>query len=549
MRNFGLIILSVFMMVVVTCCDESYLDTMPLTEKTDGNYYSTQEECNEALVGCYDALQLIWSGGTAMPVAATIMSDLTFGSTGTTDPDNLPMLDEFDINVAPGYNNMFEDNWSAYYSGIFRCNKLIAKIDNADWTGKERARNQILGEARFLRAYFYFDLVRMFERVPLLEQQSSENVPQADPDDTYALITDDLLFAIDNTRDTPYDGISASEYGHATTWAAKSLLGRVFLYYTGYYGQSDLVGKISKNEALQHLEDVIEESGHDLVDSFYSLWPAAANYNAVMNGDSINGDDYYAGENNKEVVFSIKYTYTSDYDGNTDGNHWLVMNGIRGESIPKYGYGRGWGAATVLPSFYESFGENDERREASIMAIEEENINYGENDDVKEYTGYFTKKYVPLCDSDGNSLAANLGAPDFMIGQYQDYFVIRYADVLLMAAELGSSEAVKHVNEVRKRANPDAEELSSVDKDIIYEERRKELAFEGIWYWDLLRYDSNQDYAAEQVSFNGTVMDGGSEIEKVIDGEKLKLTRGLFPIPQNQITLSDGVLKQNKGWE
>ncbi len=543
MRNL-LFIFSALLVVFSTSCNESYLDTEPLTEKTDGNYYSSPEECSEALVGCYDALQLIWSGGTAMPVAASIMSDVAFGSTGSGDGNGYPMLDEFDQSVSPGDLNMFEQNWIDYYKGVFRTNKLIQKIDDADWTGKEELRNQILGEARFLRAYLYFDLVRMFENIPLLETESRENIAPANPEDTYTLITEDLLFAAENTRES----VTSAQHGHATQWAAKSLLGRVFLYYTGYYGQSDLVGLVSKSEALTHLEEVISESDHGLVDNYFDLWPAASTYQAAMNGDSISANTY-AGEANQEIVFSIKYTYTSDYNGNTDGNHWLVMNGIRGESVPKYGYGDGWGANTVVPEFYQEFDENDARRDASIMAVSEEGINYGQVKDVKEYTGYFTKKYVPTCDAEGNSVAVNNGAADFMIGQFQDYFVMRYSDVLLMAAELGSANAVDYVNQVRQRANPDADVLSSVDKDIIFEERRKEFAFEGIWYWDMLRYDSTLQYAANRVSYNGTVLDGNVETQKVIDGQNLINTRGLWQIPQNQITLSDGVLSQNEGWE
>src|SRR5690606_13680227 len=104
--------------------------------------------------------------------------------------------------------------------------------------------------------------------------------------------------------------------GRITKWAAKSLLARVYMYYTGYYGKSDLVGVVSKAQALQHVEDVINSSGHGLVEDFSTLWPAASLEN-------------YAGEDNKEIVFSIKHTYTSDYNGNTDGNHWMVMFGMR----------------------------------------------------------------------------------------------------------------------------------------------------------------------------------------------------------------------------
>ena len=118
-------------------------------------------------------------------------------------------------------------------------------------------------------------------------------------------IAEDLVFASNNLPAGAYTSVPG---GRITKWAAKSLLGRVYLYYTGYYAATDLAGVVTKAQALGHLEDVIATSGHGLLDDFSTLWPAAS-------------VDKYAGESNKEIVFSVKYTYTSDYDGNTDGNH------------------------------------------------------------------------------------------------------------------------------------------------------------------------------------------------------------------------------------
>jgi starch-binding outer membrane protein, SusD/RagB family len=535
-----------FSIACIGSCSESFLDTVQLTTKTDGNYYSTPQEMSEALVGCYDALQLIWSSsGVALPVAAEVMSDLCFGGTGASDGDSYPMMDEFDKSVSPGDLNIFEGTWRGYYTGIFRCNRLLLEMNKPDWKGHEVQKAEIEGEARFLRAFCYFDLVRMFERVPLLTAPSIENIPQAHPDSTYALITKDLLFALANCTDKPYSQIGSTQYGHVTVWAAESLLARVFLYYTGYYGKTDLMGLVSKTDALGYLEDVIASSGHGLIDNYADLWPAAATYQAAKKGKPIS-QSTYAGETNKEVVFAIKYTYTSDYNGNTDGNGWLVMNGLRGQSWAKTGYAKGWGACSVKPEVYTGWDSKDTRRDASVMAIAEEGINYTAIKDAKEFTGYFTKKYVPTCDSAGISPVTAFGGVDFMIGQFQDYFVIRYSDVLLMAAELGSPNALQYVNEVRSRAG--VAPVSSVDKDVIYEERRLEFAFEGIRYWDILRYESSLNYAASKVSFTGTVKTGGVVVNKVINGDNLHLTRGLFQIPNNQITLSNNLLTQNPGW-
>ena len=533
------------LILFLSSCAKDFLETEPLTSKTDGNYYKTPQEAQDALTGCYDALQLIYSDGVAFPLASEVMGDECFGGTGYGDSDDYPMLDEFDVSVNPSSQNIYEKNWANYYKGIFRVNSLLTHLDGVEWGSQTALRGTIESEARFLRAYFYFDMVRLWERVPLLTAPTSDNVPQASADETYALIASDLLYAIKNGRTETYSQIATTEYGHANKWAAESLLARVFLFYTGYYGKSDLVGLVSKDEALAYLEDVIANSGHDLVSNYADLWPAASTYEAAQNGLPITSTTY-AGETNKEVVFSIKYTYTSDYNGNTDGNHWLVMNGLRKMAWKNSGYGSGWGACTVVPSFYKTWSSTDKRKASSIMAIKEEGINYTQIKDMKEYTGYFTKKYIPLCDENGNSTAEMLGGVSFMISQYQDFFVMRYADVLLMAAELGSPNALGYVNQIRTRAGLDA--APSVDKDVIYQERKYEFAFEGIRYWDLLRYDNSLQYASDKLSLSEKVLTGGIEDQKVIQGTIFKTTRGLSQIPGNQITLSGGVLTQNPGW-
>ena len=545
------IILLVFAAFLFNACGEKFLDAEPITTKTDINYYSTPAEAQEALVGCYDAMQLIYHDGVAIPNAANVMADLCFGGTGSSDADNYAMIDEFDMNREPGYLNLYEQGWINTYKAINRCNNLILKIDQIEWGKNSDLKAEVEGEAKFLRAYLYFDLARMFEKVPLLEEPSEENIPQEDTvENTYTLITKDLLFAIENCNTLTYSEIAPADHGHVNRWASEAMLARVYLYYTGYYGKPDLVGQVTQQQALDYLEDAIANSGYDLLNNYADLWPAAATYEAAKAGIPI-ADNTYAGETNKEVVFAIKYTYTSSYDTqNQDGNHWMVMNGLRKVTDKKYGYGTGWGACTVLPEIYASWDTADDRREASIMAIQEEGVNFPVKDqkDVKEYTGYFTKKYIPTADKDGKSIAQDIyGGDDFMIAQFQDYFVIRYADILLMAAELGSVNALDYVNKVHLRSCPDP--LPDVDKDVIFEERKWEFAFEGIRFWDLLRYDHTLEYAANKVSFTGKVKTDNIEIDKVIDGEKLKLTRGLSQIPYNQITLSNNVLKQNTGWE
>lgn len=528
MKNTLKYILAAGALFLGSCSD--FLDSGPLDELTDENFYRTPEQASDALVGCYDGLQRAW-GGMSLPVATEVFSDNAFGGVGNSDGFGYQMMDEFDKNRSTADQNMFNDLWVSYYQGIYRCNVLLQKLDQVEWGTEEELRPVYEAQARFLRAYMYFDMVRLWGNIPLLTEPSNENIPQSDPVEVYKVITQDLKFAIDNLPAVSYSAQPVSERGRVTKWAAESLIARVYLYYTGYYQQPDLVGEVTKSQALAYLEDVIANSGHELVENFAELWPAAS-------------IDDYAGEDNIETVFAIKYTYTSDYNGNSDGNHWLVMNGMREQF--SYPYGNGWGGSTVNPKLWNAYNENDTRRVSSIISIEDEGIDFQNIAKQREYTGYYIKKYTPMVDQDGNSTVIPFGGVNFMIGQYQDFVSIRYADVLLMAAELGSSNAQAYFDDVRRRAYQDDFSALPVSQANIMNERRLEFAFEGIRFWDLLR--QGVDVAAQTIAESTTLLNGGTPTPKTISAAKIQETKGLQQIPYTQITLSDNVLKQNAGW-
>ncbi|HET9054794.1 MAG TPA: RagB/SusD family nutrient uptake outer membrane protein, partial [Cyclobacteriaceae bacterium] len=136
------------------------------------------------------------------------------------------------------------------------------------------------------------------------------------------------------------------------------------------------------------------------------------------------------------------------------------------------------------------------------------------------------------------------GSNDFQVSQDQDFVVIRYADVLLMAAEMGSANAQSYYDEVRLRSGLTSR---AATKNNILEERKFEFAFEGIRYWDLLR--QGLPTAASTIAQTQDVLSGNTPDEVVIDAGNITLTRGFMQIPNTQITLSDGVLVQNPGWE
>ena len=420
--------------------------------------------------------------------------------------------------------------WKEYYQAIYRCNVLLQNMDKVNWGDSVALKTQYAAEAKFIRAFCYFDMVRLWEKVPLVTSPTLSNVPQTNPDTTYAQIMTDLRFGADSLASTAYPG---TQIGRVTKWAAESLLARVYLFYSGYYGTA-AIGNETAATALAAVEDVIAHSGYGLVSDFNSLWPAAA----------IGKNVPYAGLVNKEVVFSVKYSSTGgNYNGNVTGNTWMVMEGMREQTIYPYHYG--WGACTIDPKLWNAFSPTDARRFASIISIADENLAFNDSAKNREYTGYYLKKYSPLSDNNGNSIV-----PNFQSGQYQDYFAIRYSDVLLMAAELGSPNAVSYFNQVHQRANPNDPAVVSVSKEDILAERRLEFVGEGIRYYDLLRQGIAA--AASTIAANTTVSLINDNTATPPTAAQLQAnitaTRGFQQIPNDQITLSSGVLKQNAGW-
>ena len=543
--KFNILVLGALGLGFLSSCSENFLDVESKTSLSDQTFYKTQADAEMALIGCYDGYQCTTSnGGFSFYIASEILSDNCFGGTGNADGRNYQVVDRFDKAQSPSDNNIFNDTWSNYYKGIFRCNTLLQKLTGIQsWASSSDsintiAKNRIEGEARFLRATMYFDLVRLFEKVPLITVPTTANVAQSDPTETYKLIVSDLKFAAANIAANAYPKAqSATNDGRVTRYAAEALLARVYLFYTGYYGKDDL--GVTKAEVLAGLEEVISSNEFGLISDFKALWPAAS-YVANKKDNTLDKSGY-AGKGNKEVVFAQKFNSTQDYNGNLDGNRWLVMMGMRNTNFSPYG--KGWGACTVNPTLVSAYATGDKRKSASVIDLAGESIeSIFDMKDQREYTGYSVKKYTPTALPDGTSDTG--GSKDFQISQDQDFIVIRYADVLLMAAELGSANAQSYLDQVRTRAG-----LSSVSatKENILKERRFEFAFEGLRYWDLLRQGLST--AASTIAQTQTTKSGGAADVVTITASQITKTRGFMQIPNTQITLSNGILVQNPGWE
>jgi hypothetical protein len=533
----------------MSSCSDSFLDVESKTESTTGNFYKTETDAWRALVGCYDGWRQIASvPGVGIYVAATVMSDETYGATGNGDDRSYQVIDQFDINQSPSSLNIYEQDWSSYYAAVYRCNEFLAHEDQIDWTEGSSKHGIYIGECRAIRALLYFDMVRLWGNIPLKLEPTNDNPAQATPAEVYAAIFEDLDYAIANIPAGDHSSIYPSAgqgAGHISKYAAEAMKARAYLYYTGYYGEEP--AGVTKADVLAGLEDVIANGGYKLVDTYKNLWPAAS---LVAKENALGWDtekSTYAGDNNSEVILAMNFTGTQDYDGNNDSNRWLVMMGVRGMSLAPYHYG--WGACTVCPTYLNNFTNGDTRYTASVIDIAGEGFTdldtYSDAlADQREYTGYAVKKYTPLGFYDGSSANKEDGTAGFQETSINSWVLMRYADVLLMAAELGSPNAQSYFDQVRERAG-----LSSitVSKDNIMKERAVEFAFEGIRYWDLLR--QGVDVAANAIAASsGSVLSGGASDEVSIKAANIIATKGLSQIPNNQITLSNGVLKQNAGW-
>lgn len=531
------------------------LDTESLTDLNDLTAYRNQEAAEMALVGCYDGWQAtIGNEGLGMYLTAELASDQAHGGLGFSDAKNNNAIDQFDLSIAPSYNNLFDTDWKNYYEAIFRCNKIIMNEDVTQWNNAD-GKGLVVGQARALRAILYFDLARLFGDVPLILVPTEANVPRTPAAEVYKAIFEDLKYASANI---PADAFpvanNSSNDGRISKYAAEAMLARVYLYYTGYYGEENEA--CTKQDAIDALEDVIDNGGYELEANYADLFMPACTKDASA-GDTYAWETTYKGKHynnggwtgniSKEVILNLKFAATADYNGNNDGNAFQVYLGPRNKNATNVLVAAGWGACSVTKAFVDEF-KDDPRFSTCCWSCADASFD-ADLSDTYEYTGYYTRKYAPMCFADGTrqEVGFDLGIAHMNLTYYQDWTIMRYADVLLMHSELtGTADGL---NQVHRRSNPGESVAYSIDN--IRKERAIEFAFEGIHYWDLMRYEKDGAYAGRAIKAaqNGAkVITGGNETTVKFDIDKFTAKKGLMQIPNTQITLSGGVLTQNAGW-
>jgi hypothetical protein len=472
--------------ILVSACSDDFVDVDSFDEDSE-NFFNSEEDYRSALISAYDMLQSTYLN----VLLGEIASDNTLaGGESATD---VPGIQEVDDMIHTPVNQQLRDIWNWMFAGVNRSNYILEFKDKSDFSGKE----VILAEATFLRAYYYFELVKWFGDVPLAvdqrllfgDQNTVDRTPEAE---VYAQIEADLIFAAANLPAVQ------SETGRATRGAAQALLGKVYLYQDKF------------QEAATVLDEVINSGTYDLL----------ADYTTMFENDN---------ENNIESVFEVQYT---DVEGAgfgclqcSEGNVAVGFNGIRNYSGPLFESGFSFNVPTQ--EVFDAFEPGDLRRDVAILDIEawasaNSDVSYVEG---FEHTGYYNRKYIAR-QGDLNTGDANLTNPN-------NYRAIRFADVLLMAAEannrgsIDEDKARLYLNRVRSRAGLADVTSSGTDlTNAIYQERRVELVGEGHHFFDLVRTDR----AAQEID--------GFTSQK---NEK-------FPIPGIEIELAGNRWDQNPGY-
>lgn len=508
---------------LISSCSEDFLNRQPLDQEVASNFYQTKDQAVQAIVAVYDVLGY-QSVGDWAPLFTTsdMLSDDAFAGGGdANDGQNEDELNNFNI---PTTSGIAHSVWNKNYIGIYRANLFLEKIEGID--ASDEFKKRTIAEAKFLRAYFNFEQVRFFENIPLLTATisgpSEYSQTQNTPKEVYDQIALDLVeAAVDLPENLPTD-----ELGRITTWAAQALLARVYLFYNGVYGADlDADGTtVDRNTALLYLEDVIANSGHDLLPNYDSIFHIPAEFGV-------------------ESVFEISHgagPFWGDwgYVQGNEGNLGAQMQGPRAKGGSGE-YTRGWSFAPVSHKLYTDMA-GDPRLTSTILT-EQEISDLGLGLDVGyQHTGYYSKKY--------SSDNEHLGIGQLELNRTCNFRVIRYSDVLLMAAELGSANAQMYFDFVRDRAYGGAGLAPAlpVNLDNIYNERRMEFALEGIRYWDVLR--RGQSYAAQELSVSGVRGPNYIGDQKIFDVTYNTATKGFFPIPQAEIDLANGAFIQNDGY-
>jgi starch-binding outer membrane protein, SusD/RagB family len=497
-------IISLVFLIATLCSCKKWVDYNPHDEYkiTDLDYLKSESDYRTMAVSVYTPIQWL---NQAVPVGDIASDNSVSGGENASDVLSLQQIDDYTLTPV---NSTLTELWQAAYEGINRANYLqqYKSTNKAGETVNFAGKDALYGEIYFLRAYYYFHLVRFFGDVPLFTDKrlgltESKTLQRSAKADVYKQIETDLTNAIAVLP------VTNLEKGRVTKYAAQALLGKVLLYQNKF------------DAAAAMLENVVN-GPFNLVTNFGNMF-------------------LESGENGSESVFEIQYSNTSPYynwGGVTrgQGNHSVQQCGIRGiNGSGAMPYAAGWSTNLPTANLASAYTAGDIRKAVTVLDIEAyKNANPSFNITYQvapfKNTGLYNQKYLPRKGETSGQVELNY---------LNNFRTIRYADVLLMAAEANNrattandTKAQLYLNKVRRRAfavtdaSKDVTATGATLKQAIWDERRLELAMEGDRFFDLVRTGQ-----------------ATTKITGFVAGK-----HEIFPIPQTEIDISG--LKQNPGY-
>ena len=523
----------IFIAISLSGCGEDFLEVELKNDLGVDSFYETREDALKAITSCYDPLKGRGFFAQNYQYIMYALSDRMINENSS--------MNEYSFtanNTYTGGDNLNFSVWDFLYRGVFRTNLALQHIPDIEISDEDPAgyplKERMLGEARFLRAMYYFYLRVHFYQPILLEEPAfdlSYPYTNAHPDTVWAFIERDLEYAIEHLPEK--SEYAEADLGRATRGAAKSLLGKSYLYQQKFAEARDILEEVINSGEYS----LSQPQGTDSTDYVYAY---LANFSyRDLPGQSVS----YEAEHNSESIFEINNTDKTDNiinewnpglqsDG-TDFTAWFGAAGFK-NVVP----------TTEMFNLYEQTPsdhpcEYDPRRAASIFVEGDEmeswnpdNPFYGVPFDPNSHTntgitqGYGLKKW----------LYPNHYSPSY--GVFLDptnWRIIRYSDVLLMYAEAtyhaGGGDGLGALNQVRQRAG--LEPVDALTPEAIMHERDVELFAECVRYLDLVRWLQLPEPWVTAEEIHPNFQTGKHEY---------------WPIPQVDVVRLKGSLKQNPGW-
>ena len=630
MKKYILSAAAVLSVTAFTSCNDM-LDTDPrVTELTAATFPGKPGDVDALNAATYSIMSTL-GGGDNSGICNNpyywweMMSDNCYGSGGLQDNVN-KSLHHFTTASA----NQYEAEFTIIYGGVSRANNQIETIDNVEWTDAQKPmRNQLLGEAFFMRGFYNLLLTQLFGDIPLItstvitdelqQQVSAEEV-------IYPQIIADFVSGLNLMNEQSGYGLRGD--GHANKYAAESMLARAYMFWAGFYkGVGELAtgdatialndrngeaiaqegcdkSSVSKSDVINYLKDVVNSGRYRLLKDFRSLWQYS---NSLLLAEALDEEGHsYAfikdmdpadcfdrdgnGNGNFEEIFQIQFLNASKWAiGGTYCNprmysnylscFWGLRNGAtndNGKRDKTYPFNQGWGQGTPSCNIWDDWtdaertgGYTDIRKLGSLIDLENELESYTYEKDDNEESGFACKKYADVNldanpkDNDswwkqapgytGSSLDNEQQGDHF-----EDFYLMRYADVLLMLTELTGDAS--YMNEVQARAGVPQTAYSLTN---VQNERRWEFAMEGIRFNDMRRWSGVDGHSESSYAAKALQAQRGKQI--VCLGQKANKrslehmtcswskryadTKGFLPKPEAQITLMAGKMTQNAGWD